>query len=279
MIQITQDIRFKVEELVVKAGEAILHIYGKSHIQTETKSDFSPVTEADKASSRIINEGLSQLFPGVPVIDEENNLPSYEVRKTWEYCFLLDPLDGTKEFLKRNDEFTINLALLRENRLESSWLYHPVSRKGWYGKKNEGVALFGSLDIIAQKSVSTREHLVLVSSRSHPSPLIARMSELIGRKYEIKEVRLGSALKQAEIALGNADVYIRDMGCSEWDTAAGHLLVEESGGSVLQWDMEHTLEYNKPSIGNPPFIMLSAGCSLADFKELMNKLRNSLPRY
>lgn len=268
-----------MEQLVKEAGEAILEIYDKAHIHSETKSDFSPVTEADKTSSRIINQGLAHLFQGVPVIDEENHLPDWQVRKNWEYCFLLDPLDGTKEFLKRNDEFTINLALVKNNRPEASWLYHPVSRRGWFGKKGWGVAEFGCEDCLTKPESGETGHIVLVSSRSHPSPLISLISDLIGSKYKIREVKLGSALKQVEIALGRADLYIRDRGCSEWDTAAGHLLVEESGGKVFQWDMTNTLEYNKPSVGNPPFVMLSAGCSLSDFKELMNNIPETISRY
>lgn len=267
-----QKLLFAVEELLKKAGEAIMEVYVGSNFNETQKADFSPVTRADYLSSKIINEGLTRLFPDIPVIDEENVIPDYSVRKNWPSFFLLDPMDGTKEFIKRNGEFCINLALLEKNFPVVSWIYQPVTRKGWSCIKGKGISEFGGKRITVTASDDPKI-IRVISSRSHPSERTSKFIESLKVRYDVDVSQMGSALKQVTLALGEADLYLRGNGCSEWDTAAGHLMVEENNGKVLQWDLNSTLVYNKINLKNPPFIMLSKKCQNTDF---LNFIRISL---
>lgn len=267
----------KVETLLQQAGDAIMEVYTSSNFGESRKADFSPVTRADYLSSQIINKGLSVLFPSIPVIDEENTLAPYEIRKDWKRYFLLDPLDGTKEFIKRNDEFCINLALLENNLPVVSWIYQPVTKNGWYCGKGKGLFLFGSKEpIIHATPKNDFQKLTLITSRSHLSGRGATFIEKIKAHYSVEVVKMGSALKQVEVALGKAGIYIRGSGCSEWDTAAGHLMVEESGGEVHQWDFETALFYNKENLTNPRFIMLSEPLKTTEFKLLIKNILSEI---
>jgi 3'(2'), 5'-bisphosphate nucleotidase len=266
----------KVELLLENAAIAIMEVYAGRNFHEKQKPDLSPVTMADQLSSGIINNGLSGLFPGIPVIDEENPIPDYLVRKNWQDYFLLDPLDGTKEFIKRNGEFCINLALIRNNQPVVSWIYHPVDKKGWSCVKGYGIREFGKSEPLTNTyDRNDGDLLKLITSRSHTPLHGLEFIEKLKTRYRIEIARMGSALKQVEVALGNSGIYIRGSGCSEWDTAAGHLMVEESGGEVLQWNLESSLIYNKQSIINPPFIMLSKQWKQSDFKQFIKEI---LPR-
>ena len=264
----------QVEALLCKAGDAIMEVYASDSFGTRQKSDFSPVTRADRISSRIINEGLSRIFPSIPVIDEENTLPPYETRQQWETFFLLDPLDGTREFIQRNGEFCINLALMNRNLPVASWIYQPVKRIGWFCSKSKGILNFGGSPVVRHRENFEKEKLRIVTSRSHPSDAGNELMRRLGERYNLEIVRLGSALKQVEVALGSAGLYLRGSGCSEWDTAAGQLMIEESGGIVLKWDMITPLVYNKPVLKNPPFVMISREWQCSEFKDF---IRNILP--
>lgn len=267
----------KVEELLRKAGNAIMEVYGSSNFDEYRKADFSPVTRADHISSKIINQGLSGLFPSIPVIDEENTIPPYEIRKNWHRYFLLDPLDGTKEFIKKNGEFCINLALIENNLPVVSWIFQPVTNMGWSCRKGKGLCHFGSNEpIVHDNSANKIKKLTLITSRSHLSRRGAAFIEKIKVNYDVEIIQMGSALKQVEIALGKAGIYIRGSGCSEWDTAAGQLMVEETGGQVLQWDLEKSLFYNKENLTNPRFIMLSNQLKTTEFKLLIKNILSEL---
>lgn len=260
-----------IQELLIQAGDAILEVYESENFGETTKSDLSPVTRADRISSSVINEGLSALHPGIPVIDEENSIPSYEDRQQWTRFFMLDPLDGTREFIKRNGEFCINLAYLENNLPVCSWIYSPVSRIGWYSMKGKGIFRFGQtvpLKLLPNNHIPS-DPVIIIASRSNPSPRGQQILRKIEENFNIEMKRLGSALKQVEIALGRADVYIHGSGCSEWDTAAGHLMVEESGGLVKLWNQSGSLVYNKAQMKNPPFMMLSKRCQNSEFVEFI----------
>ncbi len=262
---------FAIQELLIQAGDAILEVYESENFGETTKSDLSPVTRADRISSSVINEGLSALHPGIPVIDEENSIPSYEDRQQWTRFFMLDPLDGTREFIKRNGEFCINLAYLENNLPVCSWIYSPFSRIGWYSMKGKGIFRFGQtvpLKLLPNNHIPC-DPVIIIASRSHPSPRGQQILRKIEENFNIEMKRLGSALKQVEIALGRADVYIHGSGCSEWDTAAGHLMVEESGGLVKLWNQSGSLVYNKAQMKNPPFMMLSKRCQNSEFVEFI----------
>lgn len=265
----------EVEKLLRQAGDIILDVYHSGEFDTIHKTDFSPVTKADHLSSSTINQGLKELFPGVPVIDEENPIPVYSERKSWNHYFLLDPLDGTREFIKRNGEFCINLALMEHNRPVASWIYQPVGSRGWYCIRGSGLREFGGRVAKVEQIPGNGNRLRLITSRSHTPREGYDFFDKISQRYDLEIVRLGSALKQVEVALGFSGLYVRGSGCSEWDTAAGHLMVEESGGVVLQWDMASSLEYNKPGLKNPPFMMISSHWQTAEFKEFISSI---LPR-
>lgn len=260
----------KVEELLRKAGDAIMDVYSGSNFGEMRKADLSPVTRADLLSSRIINQGLSGLFPSIPVIDEENPIPDYEIRKNWHQFFLLDPLDGTREFIKRNGEFCINLALLENNLPVTSWIYDPSGYRGWSCIRGGGLREFGNSQPINFRHIKGESNtLRLITSRSHPSKRGIGFLEKLRTRYQVEVLQMGSALKQVDVALGNSGIYARGSGCSEWDTAAGHLMIEETGGQVLHWNLESSLTYNKKSLINPPFVMLSYEWKGSDIKEFI----------
>lgn len=269
----------EIELLLRKAGEAVMNVYESSNYGETRKLDFSPVTRADHTSSRIINEGLTRLFPEIPVVDEENPIPLYSERKFWKEYFLLDPLDGTKEFIKKNGEFCINLALMKSGQPVSSWIYKPVGAVGWTCHKGEGLRKFGCDDPILPEKNINPDQLVLITSRSHTSRRGSRFMKLLSNRYSLQVIKMGSALKQVEVALGKADLYVRGSGCSEWDTAAGQLMVTESGGSVLQWDLKNPLLYNKITLTNPPFLMMSKKLQTTDFLGFIQNILSDTKRY
>lgn len=249
----------------VKAGDAILQIY-KKPFEVEIKKDNSPITEADKQAHQVITDFLKETE--LPVLSEEGKDWDYAERKLWEYFWLVDPLDGTKEFVSRNGEFTVNIALIEKNTPIAGVIYIPVkdclyfaNEKGAFRiddctSKNLG----GSLDIISSNGVSLPESLSsdkfrIVASRSHMNQETDEFIENLKKKYnETEIVSAGSSLKFCQIAEGKADIYPRFGTTMEWDTAAGHAIVKYSGGKVLQAGSEMELCYNKPVLRNPYFI-------------------------
>lgn len=260
--------------LLAKAGEAIVSVYNDNNLHTELKSDNTPVTKADKASSRILNQGLKELFPGVPVIDEENSIPDFEERKKWEKYFLVDPLDGTKEFIKHNGEFCINLALIKGTSPEYGWIYQPLIQTGWYCKKGEGIIEFNSKGESLKISIPEikSEAIRIAASRSFFKPREAELIEKIKQFYEVEILHCGSSKKQVQMVKGNADMYLKAGPCSEWDTAPGQLMVEEFGGAVLRHDNFKTLEYNRKNLKNPHFVMLNQRLNSAEFVAFMQRI-------
>jgi len=249
-----------VLSILAEAGKAIVEVYRSDDFNAELKSDNSPVTRADKASSKIINEGLHKLFPEIPILDEEKVIPEFETRKNWESYFLIDPLDGTKEFIKRNGEFCINLAIIKGTHPEEGWIYQPLIETGWYCKKGEGIYEFnkhGELKKI-EKTDKNPDVIRIAASRSFFKPREAELIEKIKKLYEVQILHCGSSRKQVQMILGNADMYLKAGPCSEWDTAPGQLMVEEFGGAVLLHETFETMSYNKPEMKNPYFVMLNA---------------------
>lgn len=256
-----------VISILISAGRAILDVYTSDNFNTQLKSDNSPVTRADKASSKIINQGLKDFFPTVPVIDEEIAIPDYVIRKDWLHYFLVDPLDGTKEFIKQNGEFCINLALIKGTCPEEGWIYQPLIETGWYCKRGHGIYKFdniGNLTKLTQKD-STSEVIRIATSRSFFKPREAELIEKMKQVYGLEIKHCGSSKKQIEIISGNADMYLKAGPCSEWDTAPGQLMVEEFGGAVLRHDTFKTMAYNKPEMINPHFVMLNEKLNTPEF--------------
>jgi len=234
------------------AGAAIMEVYDGDH-QVEYKDDRSPLTAADKASHAVIVAGLKQYFPEIPILSEEGAGVPYDVRRQWDRFWLVDPLDGTKEFIKRNGEFTVNIALIEQCRPVAGVVYVPATDVLYWGDVEKGAWMMHGTDEPVEIRVRKPDHvagLTVVMSRSHPSPEL----ESYLRQYQIADaLPVGSSLKLCVVAEGRADLYPRLGPTMEWDTAAGHAVVVSSGGSVLTLDGT-PLSYNKENLLNPHFV-------------------------
>lgn len=239
--------------LAREAGAAILAVYAQD-FSVETKDDDSPLTQADLASHRIIVAGLRALAPDIPVLSEEDAGIPWETRHRWPRHWLVDPLDGTREFVKKNGEFTVNIALIEDGRPVLGVVYAPVFDYLLHAERGVGAFLREAGEDIA---LSTRRPatapLRVAASRSHLDPRTAAALERMG---DTERHGLGSSLKFCRIAEGRIDVYPRFGPTSEWDTAAAQCVLEAAGGVVLRLDGT-PLDYNrKDNILNPDFIAL-----------------------
>ena len=260
--------------LLTKAGTTIVEIYEGNDFNAKLKSDNTPVTIADKISSKIINQGLKKLYPKIPIIDEENRIPDYEDRKNWSQFFLVDPLDGTKEFINQNGEFCINLALMENSNPVEGWIYQPLKRQGWYCNRGVGIFEFDNSGNIRkiEQTQKKNDAIRIVASRSFFKPLEAQLIKEIEKSHPVEIIHRGSSLKQIDIVLGNADMYLKAGPCSEWDTAPGQLMVEEFGGAVLRQDNFETMSYNKPNLLNPHFVMLNSNLNTPGFIDFLKRI-------
>lgn len=236
------------------ASKEILDVYHSNDFQAESKDDNSPLTLADKRAHTAIVSILKKT--GLPVLSEEGKKIPYEERKQWEYFWMVDPLDGTKEFLKRNGEFTVNIALIHNQRPILGVVAVPVSGDVFYAA--EGKAFLKrngqAISLPKRKPVSlSQPGLRVVASRSHMSP---ETQDFINTLKEPSLVSKGSSLKFMLLAEGLADVYPRFAPTMEWDTAAAHAIVNAVGISVKQKDSEQELVYNKEDLLNAYFIAL-----------------------
>jgi 3'(2'), 5'-bisphosphate nucleotidase len=252
----------------VEAGKAILTIYDNGEeLEVQTKDDQSPLTVADQASNAVINTYLLQT--GIPVISEENRQIDYIHRKGWGTCWIVDPLDGTKEFIKRNGEFTVNIALCQKGVPVFGVIYVPVTRELYYGdvrlgksyknqlddEHNLSIPLFRATDEI-RPALNDASLVRVVGSRSHMSPETEAYIESLKGTYEnIEIVSKGSSLKFCLVAEGKADVYPRFAPTMEWDTAAGSAIVEAVGLQVISRETNQPLRYNKENLLNPHFLV------------------------
>ena len=237
-----------------RAGDAILEIYG-TEFQVEIKEDKSPLTDADLASHRVIMEGLANLDVALPVLSEESaGEIDFAQRADWNPYWLVDPLDGTKEFIKRNGEFTVNIALIRDHEPVLGVVHVPVSGVTYFGARDIGAfRRRGSETPQAIKVASGERAPVIVGSRSHRG---SSLDAYLARVGEHEMVAMGSSLKFCVVAEGGADVYPRLGPTSEWDTAAAHAVVVAAGGRVIGVDGE-PLRYNaKENILNPHFLVI-----------------------
>lgn len=262
------------------AGRAILEIYG-SDFTVERKDDNSPLTLADRRSHDIIVGGLSRLPVGkLPVLSEEGNDIPYGERKTWELLWMVDPLDGTKEFIQRNGEFTVNIALIGKGRPLLGVVYLPTKGRMYFGANGLGAYLLehetapasDSIDAILNASVRLpltardESRVMVIGSRSHMSAETEQfISGLRSRGNDVGFLSAGSSLKFCLIAEGKADIYPRFAPTMEWDTAAGQAIVECAGGAVLRADAPVPLTYNKEDLRNPWFVALAPRARRRDF--------------
>jgi len=254
----------QVIALSKQAGEAILEVYGRAgDIVVDVKADSSPVTEADLAAHAIICPALEQLLPGIPVLSEESEVPSFDERGLWHRYWIVDPLDGTKEFIRRNGEFTVNIALIERGVPVLGVVYVPVTGVSYAGLQDVGAFKYegGEETLIRVRSMDQRQRdglpVMVVASRSHGADAVDRMlSKIADSLGEVETRNMGSSLKLCLVAEGAADIYPRLAPTCEWDTAAAQAVVEAAGGQVLD-DMLQVLRYNtKADLLNPFFYVI-----------------------
>ncbi len=236
------------------AGDAIMVIYGKDDFQVETKGDESPLTIADKTGNDIICKGLEELDVQFPIVSEENKVTPYEQRKAYTYSWLVDPLDGTKEFIKRNGEFTVNIALIHNGKPVLGVVFAPVLGEMYYAWKNGGSYMEKNGETTKLEAPAfglTDEGLGVVASRSHLNEDTEAFVNALNQPVIVPK---GSSLKFLILARGGAHVYPRLAPTMEWDTGAAHVVLTEAGGSVINHETKRPLEYNKENLLNPYFI-------------------------
>jgi len=244
----------EVVQIARLAGGAIMSIYGREDLGVELKSDESPLTLADKASNDIICEGLRKMDFQLPIVSEENKEVPYEERKQYDYFWLVDPLDGTKEFIKRNGEFTVNIALIRNGEPVLGVVHVPCLKETYWSVAGEGAYLERggqTRQIQAPSYKMDDEQLKVVCSRSH---LNEETQAFVDQLNEPELVPKGSSLKFLIIAKAEAHLYPRLGPTMEWDTAAAHAILQEAGGKVVESDSGAPLRYNKENLRNPYFI-------------------------
>ena len=231
----------------LEAGKAIIHIYDDPNADfgIERKADNSPLTRADKAAHAVITHHL--LPTGIPILSEEGAHEPYEVRRTWRRLWIVDPLDGTKEFIKRNGEFTVNIALVEDGTPVLGVIYVPVKDELYYG--------FDSEVSFSTESTDSRPY-ICVASRSHLSQETEVFIEGLRKDHpDLQLVSSGSSLKICLVAEGKADIYPRHAPTMEWDTAAGDAIARAAGCSVVDAITGEPLTYNKEDLHNPWFIV------------------------
>lgn len=245
-----------VVALAIDAGRKILEVYS-TDFEVQSKDDDSPLTQADLASHHCIVAGLESLTPGMPIISEESGLPGFEERSEWDRYWLIDPLDGTKEFVNRNDEFTVNIALIDKQRPVFGVVHVPVLDKTYLGCEGFGAERRdgdGTVKSIQVSPVSA-DPVRVVGSRSHRGASLDAYLENLGG-YDM--IPMGSSLKFCVIAEGGADLYPRLGLTSEWDTAAAQAVVEQAGGRVVTLDGKPMTYNAKEDILNPYFLVIGA---------------------
>lgn len=237
--------------LAVRAGEAILEVYAREDFEVACKSDDSPLTAADLAAHRLIVAGLRELTPEIPVLSEESADIAWDTRRQWSRYWLVDPLDGTREFLKRNGEFTVNIALVDGHRSVMGVVLAPVTGELFFASADAGAFMRRDGRTTPLRTRTPASPVVVAGSRSHGS---ARQAELLSGIGEYTSVAMGSSLKFCLIARGEADLYLRAGPTSEWDTAAAHCVLEQAGGAVTQLDGSPLVYNTKDSLLNPEFL-------------------------
>jgi 3'(2'), 5'-bisphosphate nucleotidase len=245
-------------KLLVNAGSEILKIYFHKEFNTRIKEDNSPVTLADLASDKLIKSGLAEITPGIPVFSEETKEIEYDTRSQWNPLWILDPLDGTKEFIMRNNEFCISLALVMEQQPVAGFIHAPVSSETWIAIKGKGAYKIIEGKKIQLPFFTPSWAFRITVSRSHHIESEASWIENLKKEHDVVIAVQGSAIKFCRIAEGISDIYPKFGLIHEWDIAAGHLIIEESGGKVIETKTLRPPVYNKKEFFQAPFIAFGA---------------------
>ncbi|GMR07341.1 MAG: 3'(2'),5'-bisphosphate nucleotidase CysQ [Gammaproteobacteria bacterium] len=243
-----------VNQIALDAGDIIMEIYA-TDFDVEHKNDRSPVTAADMAAHDYIYTELKNLTPEIPIISEEDELVDFSERRDWQYYWLVDPLDGTREFVKRNGEFTVNIALIEKQQPILGVIYAPVQQTLYFACRDKGA--WRSIKDSEREQIRVRsrpgDRLIVAGSRSHRGTSLEKFLANVGGEYEV--IGVGSSLKSCMVAEGSADIYARLGPTSEWDTAAAQCIVEQAGGGLTDTHMQ-PLRYNtRASILNPYFLV------------------------
>lgn len=252
-IQLKTDLINQIIEISKESGEAILKVYN-TNFDFQIKDDLSPLTKADILSHKIICERLKALTPNIPILSEESSYISFEERSKWNQYWLIDPLDGTKEFINRNGEFTVNIALIRNNSPVFGVIHVPTNGTTYWGSLQTGSHQLNCGSESNELSVSKdyKGPLKIVSSRSHPSK---ELSKILQKIKDCEIINVGSSLKFCLVASGEAHCYPRLGPTSEWDTAAGEIIARSAGAMIVDL-RNRELKYNsRESYLNPPFLV------------------------
>jgi 3'(2'), 5'-bisphosphate nucleotidase len=251
----TTDLLQSIMDISREAGRAVLEVYN-SDFTVERKEDKSPLTMADTRSHGIISAFLKKHF-SFPILSEEGRDIPYGERRRWEYYWLVDPLDGTKEFIKRQGDFTVNIALIQGDRPFAGVIYAPVTGVLYYAHKGGGSFKIENGKTTKLPVRGVKDILTIVGSRSHATPELEQYIQEMKKKYgELEVISCGSSLKFCMVAEGKADIYPRLGPTMEWDTAAGQIIVEEAGGRVIEFVTRTPMLYNKVNLLNPFFLSI-----------------------
>jgi len=247
LTELNQDLLYAVKKIAEEAGQAILDIYQHNDFEIKIKSDQSPLTQADLASHDIITKALKKLTPEIPILSEEGEKLEGDVKTFW--C--VDPLDGTKEFMKRNGEFTVNIALIEHHQPVLGVIHIPIANEIFIAMKGNGAKKIKDLQIhlLSKQQKVIRQSLVYAVSRSH----LNEKTKAFIDQYQATTIPAGSSLKLTMLAEGKADAYPRFGPTSLWDIAAGHAILKETGGEIFNLDCQ-PLVYNVNKILNPDLI-------------------------
>jgi len=254
------DILFNIDDILIQevieiakaAGDAIMTVY-ETDFDVYIKEDSSPVTMADKKANAIIEEGLNRIRPSIPVLSEEGCDIMYVDRKEWDVFWIVDPLDGTKDYIKKNGEFTVNIALIEKNTPIFGVVYAPAIDLLFWGGKQLGAWRKNTQNLEEQVFVISQisKGIKIAGSRSHPS---GKMKNFLSQFEEYELQPMGSSLKICLVADGTVHFYPRLGPTMEWDTAAAHAILKSAGGEMVDIKNDSPLKYNKEELLNPEFI-------------------------
>ncbi len=262
----------------IKTGAAIMEVYNSAHFfDVSLKSDNTPITSADRAAHNVLKEALGATR--IPILSEEGREMLYEERRNWDLFWLVDPLDGTVEFLERNNEFTVNIALMSEGRCIMGVIYTPYLKRLYFAQEGYGAHLHPAIEPSKNPKMSysdlwrefqrlplehtPRQSPIVAISRSHNTPETYTHIERLRSKYpELTVIEQGSSYKFCLLAEGVVDYYVRTSPTSEWDTAAGEIILAEAGGAITTLEDGSRLKYNKENLYNPHFACYGHMCQI-----------------
>jgi len=241
----------EIKKIAIQAGSVIMEIYAQD-FTVEYKKDKSPLTQADLKANEFICNTLKKLYPTIPIMSEENKQTSYYERKNWDYYWCVDPIDGTKEFIQKNDEFTVNIGLIHKNSPILGVVYAPALDELYWADGQNSYKNGQKLPL--NTNVNPHEKLFVVASKSHLSQETQTFVDSLDTKHVI-QISKGSSLKLCMVAEGIADIYPRLAPTMEWDTAAADSIVRCAGKMTYQFDSNEPVIYNKEDLLNPWFVV------------------------